>query len=108
MYGAIRHRTQGKKAVRAYIYGGKARKMNVGIIVYRFRRGVNAVRYNAEACFFPGGKAAIEPGDPREMRRVYLNKRRTRLQSERCADGEGAGPTQAVKRALAALSKKKL
>ena len=105
-YGAIRHRTRGGQAVRAYIRQGPVKKVGVQIRIWRWQPGLRRIRYSARACFFPGWKV----GDSyrrADNRLVALNVRRRRM-DERCGDGEGTGPTQAVKRALAALSKKKL
>jgi hypothetical protein len=105
-FAAIKHKTRGAKAVRAYHYG-KSKKVHVTVIIDRFKPGLRTVRYTAKACFHSGWKPGNDYLYNDGRRAVYPHTRRRRLW-DRCAEGEGNGPSQAVKRALAALAKKKL
>ena len=109
-YGAIRHKRHGRKARRVELRtAGLAKKIKVTIKLDRWWHGgerKGRVRYHAKACFFPGWKV----GDSyrrADGKLVHLGKRRSRLY-DRCGEGDGVGPTQAVKRALVSLSKKPL
>lgn len=107
--GAYKHRVRGRRRAKwARGRGFGSKKLNVRITITR-AGSVDRMFYNVEACFRPGPIASVEPGDPRAWRPMYLNKRRVRIQSDRCAKVVGVySPTVGVKRVLAALAKKKL
>lgn len=117
--GAYKHKSA-LVAERAIRQGGTLKTLNVNIRIGRWtskynpyaRKGVGANargNFYAQACFYRGGTAAIEERTARG-RQWHGGRPRARAMGrlfDRCARGDGNSPSQAVKRALRALSKKK-
>lgn len=119
-FKAYRHKSP-KVAERAIRQGGKLKTLNVTVQIGRWtdkynpyaRKGVghNARgHFYAKACFYKGGTEAIEANTARgrQWHGGYPRARRMGRLFDRCVHVNGNSPSQAVQRALRALSKKKL
>lgn len=90
--GEIKRSAATLRRVFRRLYGGRRYQVHYGKVHYDVRRSIkwNQAEYLAHACLSPFPK----------------NKRYWEKHHAGCAMGTGATPTRALKRALAALSKK--